>query len=311
MRWIISRAGKVLSLISLFSTSGLAQEAYTGPIIDVHQHSEWEWHDNRLCFPAPCVGKPTQVKGFEELKPLTMEAMDQFNIVLAIVSAPPKYVLPWTEGERDRLLTGIQVNNPADLPLGELRQYFLSGRAQVLGELALQYEGIAIDDPSVDPMLSMAEELDIPVHVHVLGIGGQDNFAIELGNPIRVASVMRRHPKLRIYLENAAWPYLQEVTSLMYQYPTVYADISTITHVIPREVFHEYLRGLIKSGLGKRLMFGSDQMLWPEVIGEAIAAIDSAPFLTTEQKADIFYNNAARFLRLSDQEIQLHRSGLN
>lgn len=45
-------------------------------------------------------------------------------------------------------------------------------------------------------------------------------------------------------------------------------------------------------------MFGSDQMHWPETIGRAVDAIESAEFLTAEQKRDIFYNNAARFLRL-------------
>jgi uncharacterized protein len=46
------------------------------------------------------------------------------------------------------------------------------------------------------------------------------------------------------------------------------------------------------------LMFGSDQMRWPEKIDEAIEAIEEADYLTAEQKRDIFYNNAARFLRL-------------
>ncbi len=39
----------------------------------------------------------------------------------------------------------------------------------------------------------------------------------------------------------------------------------------------------------------------------AVDAIQSADFLTPEQKADIFYNNAARFLRLSEEEIAKHR----
>jgi predicted TIM-barrel fold metal-dependent hydrolase len=47
-------------------------------------------------------------------------------------------------------------------------------------------------------------------------------------------------------------------------------------------------------------MFGSDQMFWPEAIGMAVDAIEAADFLTREQKADIFHNNAARFLRLPD-----------
>jgi hypothetical protein len=47
-------------------------------------------------------------------------------------------------------------------------------------------------------------------------------------------------------------------------------------------------------------MFGSDQMQWPETIDGAIEAIESADFLTAEQKRDIFHNNGARFIRLGD-----------
>jgi predicted TIM-barrel fold metal-dependent hydrolase len=49
-------------------------------------------------------------------------------------------------------------------------------------------------------------------------------------------------------------------------------------------------------------MFGSDQMVFPDKIGEAVEAIEQAGFLTAEQKRDIFYNNAARFLRLEGAE---------
>ena len=58
----------------------------------------------------------------------------------------------------------------------------------------------------------------------------------------------------------------------------------------------------MNAGLGKRLMFGSDQMRWPEMIGKGIEAIKAADFLSKEQKRDILYNNAARFLRLDEEE---------
>ena len=48
-------------------------------------------------------------------------------------------------------------------------------------------------------------------------------------------------------------------------------------------------------------MFGSDQMRWPQKIGEAIEAIREAPFLSEEQKRDILHDNAARFLRLEER----------
>ena len=83
-------------------------------------------------------------------------------------------------------------------------------------------------------------------------------------------------------------------------YPQVYADLATINWIIPREEFHDYLRGLIRAGFEKRIMFGSDQMMWPEAIGMAIEGIEAATFLSQEQKRDIFFNNAARFLRLQE-----------
>lgn len=84
------------------------------------------------------------------------------------------------------------------------------------------------------------------------------------------------------------------------------SDVSTISWLIPEKTFYNYLKGLIDNGLEKRLMYGSDQMEYPEAIGIGIERISTADFLSKKQKRDIFYNNAARFLRLSDQEIKAH-----
>ena len=54
------------------------------------------------------------------------------------------------------------------------------------------------------------------------------------------------------------------------------------------------------------MMFGSDQLVWPEVIERSIDRIQSLTYLTAAQKRDILYNNAARFLRLSEEQIARH-----
>jgi 3-oxoacyl-[acyl-carrier protein] reductase len=74
----------------------------------------------------------------------------------------------------------------------------------------------------------------------------------------------------------------------------------------PGDEFYAYLRNLIRAGFEDRIMFGSDQMSWPETIGLAISAIQSADFLTEQQKRNILYNNAARFLKLSPARIARH-----
>ena len=69
-------------------------------------------------------------------------------------------------------------------------------------------------------------------------------------------------------------------------------------HAFPRKEFYGYLQRLIDAGFENRIMFGSDEMVWPEALSAAIDSIENAPSLNSEQKRDILYNNAARFLRL-------------
>ena len=46
---------------------------------------------------------------------------------------------------------------------------------------------------------------------------------------------------------------------------------------------------MVDAGFEKRIMFGSDQMWWPQAIGAAMLN-PAAPFLTNSQKRDILHN---------------------
>ena len=100
---------------------------------------------------------------------------------------------------------------------------------------------------------------------------------------------------------HAGWPMSDQMVALMWAHPQVYVDTGVIDWGLPRKEFHTYLRRLVEAGFGKRIMFGSDQMVWPETIGMAVEGIESAAFLTEEQKRDIFHNNAVRFFRLANK----------
>ena len=65
-----------------------------------------------------------------------------------------------------------------------------------------------------------------------------------------------------------------------------------------RTQFYDFLHRLIDAGFENRIMFGSDEMVWPDAVSAAIDTIQNDPALTSGQKRDILYNNAARFLRL-------------
>jgi predicted TIM-barrel fold metal-dependent hydrolase len=89
-------------------------------------------------------------------------------------------------------------------------------------------------------------------------------------------------------------PLIDEMIAMLATYPQLYVDIGGIQWLYPRPYFYGQLRKFIDAGFGKRVMFGSDQMVWPGVIEPAIAIIEDAPFLDPEQKRDIFCNNAAK-----------------
>ena len=183
----------------------------------------------------------------------------------------------------------------------------------IIGEIVAQYEGVSPDDPRLEPLFALAEELDIPVASH-LGPGepGQPyadgGYRVALGDPLLLEPVLVRHPKLRVSVMHAGYPMGERMRALMFSYPQVYVDIGSIIYTEPRAAFYDFLRGLVEAGYGDRIMFGSDQMIWPGVIEPSVRTIEEAPFLSDRQKRNIFYNNAARFLRLTGTQIaEQHR----
>jgi predicted TIM-barrel fold metal-dependent hydrolase len=279
------------------------------PIIDVHAHANNMFYlpDGRP-LPRPCINlnldcqnKPSAFTTDEALRRGTVEYMRRFNIVLAVLSGRDSGVVArWVDSTPGRFMAGWMINGePTGPSIARLKRAFQSGQLAVLGEVNAQYYSRPPDDPVLEPYFNLAEALDVPVLIHTAGIGARNpKFRSAFGHPLLLEKVLTRHPRLRIYLENAGYPFAEEMVALMFQYPQVYADLSTITWVIPRAAFHEYLRTLVRAGFGQRLMFGSDQVIWPETIEDAVASIETADFLTPDQKRDIFFNNAVRFFRL-------------
>jgi predicted TIM-barrel fold metal-dependent hydrolase len=295
-----------LVLLTLFAAATPAQNNAQNrpPIIDVHVHAYEKDERWAIKVPNPRTGQPMTATSEQAHMRATLAEMKKHNIVKAFVSNQYAAVLRWQAAAPDIILPSYGIDDPATVDLTFIRIEHAAGRLKALGELALQYEGIAPNDQRMEPIWALAEELDIPVGLHT-GLGPTrtpytccPKFRNSLGNPALLEEVLIRHPKLRVYLMHAGFPYMQETIAIMHMYPQVYADLAVLDWSRPREEFHEYLRVLVRSGFGKRLMFGSDQMIWPEAVGLAVEGVESATFLTAEQKRDIFYNNAVRFFRL-------------
>jgi len=262
------------------------------PIIDMHLHA-LELSPGESDAPATP----------EQYMRDTLALLEKFNM-RGVTSGPKDLVRQWRQAAPDRIIPGIAFFRPDEITLDWIEEAFGTGDLAVLGEIVTQLEGISPDDPSLEPIFSLAERLDIPVGFH-MGLGPPGaaygecpKYRASLSNPLLLEDVLIRHPHMRLYVMHAAWPMLDEMIHLLWCHPQVYVDNGVIDWVLPKEEFYTYLRRIVNAGFGERVMFGSDEMIWPQAIPKAIEAIESADFLSDDLKRDILFRNAARFLRL-------------
>lgn len=186
-----------------------------------------------------------------------------------------------------------------------IEQQLAAGTLTGIGELVFNYAGIAPDDPAMAPYWDMAARHDVPAFVHIgRGPGpgeGPRRYAgccaqydADLGNPALLRPILQRHPGLRMVLQHAGFDYLDETVSLLRDFPNVVVDMSVLNSVGPRTLHDASLRTLVEAGLVDRIVLGSDDQDYAPIIER----IEGATFLTTGQRRGIYYDNAARFLRL-------------
>lgn len=277
------------------------------PVIDVHLHAgpkDWT---------GP--GAPSDPENNNHLRTV-LDQMNINNVKLGVISGPMEFVEYWKKTAPERFVASLML--PCDrgrAPLGG-RQCFSDNSALpeinwvrdrysnkyfgALGEISAQYAGLSPSDPSLDPYYAIAEEFGTPVGIHTgLSYPGTPykccpKFRAALGTPILFEDILVRHPKLPIYAMHAGYPYVEDMIAMLVMYPQLHVDISAINYLMPQTLFHSYLKKLIDHGFVKRILFGSDDF----PMAESINSIESADFLTEEQKSDILCANAARFFRL-------------
>lgn len=298
------------------------------PVIDVHVHAMSDsggaspMCPNTVKFTASdprtkeapfgwvqeeCTPKLYPAAKGEYIKDVVGE-MNRLNVT-AVVFGDPASVQKWKEAAPNRVIPGTNFEmgfgaNAKRVPLDELRKAFTQDGFKVMGEIGLQYEGLSPSDPSVDQYFALAEELDIPVAIH-MGTGGSGRANVTMpafrgskGDPLLLEELLARHPRLRVQVMHAGYPMIDNMLTLLQANSHVYVDVAGLIWSYPLKEVNRYIQRLVEAGFEDRVMFGTDQLLWPKLMAYSISIIQNADYLTPDQKRDILYNNAARFLRL-------------
>ncbi|MCG9973273.1 amidohydrolase family protein [Christiangramia crocea] len=327
-------------LMSLLFSIGIYPQEQPLPVIDMHLHAipvdmngpppvaicapptempVWDqskpWGETfvGLAKQPNCENAIWSPETNEELLKQTLERMEENN-VYGVTSGP--FLDQYLNRENKRTIPSLFFEIKEGVTPENIKRELASGKYRVLGEVVIQYNGISPGDSIFEPYASIAEELDIPMGIH-MGPGPPGasylppfkNYRAQLDSPLLIEDLLIKHPDLRVYIMHAGWPMIDDMIALLYSHPQVYVGIGVINYAIPRKEFYRYLQRIVEAGFAKRIMFGSDQMVWPDAIKRGIDAIENADFLTEVQKRDILYNNAARFLRLNEDEMKNHFEG--
>jgi hypothetical protein len=239
----------------------------------------------------------------------TYKALRKFHVVKAVVSGSPSSVETWVSKDSNHIfIRGLMIDNSNDFDLDPARfeQMVKDKKVEVFGEIGTYYSGTTLSDSVWQPYLRICEKYDIPVAVHEGGgppetpYHGSPKARLSISDPFLIEDVLVKYPTLRIYTMHAGEVWYEHAVRLMMLYPQLYSDLGVLLWVTPytQRYAIEFLKSAKEAGCLNRVMFGTDQMLWPYATEQALHFFDSLPFLTRKDKEDILYNNAARFLRL-------------
>lgn len=302
-----------LALLAAGCVQAEPRSSSVQPIIDLHRHTPWpgEADDAGLTRIREAlrehnvVASALFITGREDVAHYRSDARTRFLL-------SPMFPCPALGAHRK----WCSVDTQGPMPDGAwLEQQLSAGKLGGIGELVFNYAGIAPDDPTMGAYWALAARHDVPAFVHIgRGPGrGQGprrhegccpQYQADYGNPALLRPVLQRHPRLRMVLQHAGFDYIDETVSLLRDFPNVHVDMSVLNSVGPRALHDASLRTFVDAGFADRIVLGSDDQDYASIIER----IEGAAFLTPEQRRAIYYDNAARFLRLDRATIaQDHR----
>jgi predicted TIM-barrel fold metal-dependent hydrolase len=287
-----------------------AQTADEFEAIDVHMHAmkpgEFAGPPVSANFGAWRKTYGTDERNPEALMLRTIAEMDRNHISKAVLSGDDDVVAHWAEKYPGRFIPSYNhwCDGNADT-VAKFESEFKAGKWKAIGELGLVYGGYPLNDPACFPLFEIAQRYDIPVFLHT-GFGGPSpqagfapKFRISLSDPLLLEDVAIRFPKLKLVIMHMGWPYYDHALYMLATYENVYVDTAAVDWLLGPKLFNRMLEEAVQTVGSDRILFGTDQMVWPQMITPAVQAIREAPYLSDQDKRNILGENARRLLKIA------------
>lgn len=288
----------ILTIFTLFILLSMKAQ-----IIDVHLHSYtdtdyWGGRTHPTGIESP--------KNADEHLKQTIALMNKHQIEYAVVSGSVESIEKYTIAD-SRFIPGY-MDNEELIPIDEFELLIKEGKIKVFGEVSGVYFGRTLNNIIYEPYLEICERYEIPVAYHTGGGPSMTpytccpNFRISLGDPYLIEDVLVKYPKLQLYLMHGGEVYFENTVRMMKMYRHLYIDLGVILWVDPmiKDYGIRLLKLAQKANVLDRVMFGTDQMVWPGSISKSIEFLNSLDFLSEKEKRMILYDNAKKFLKISE-----------
>lgn len=290
-------------IILSYTISTLLCITLTAQVIDVHMHSYTEKNFWVGTARNGFASSETALKTLEE----TIQQMNKNNIQHAVVCGSMESLERYTKADK-RFIPGYQDYEDTLIPIKQFEIYIQTGKIKVFGEVMAVYKGLTLADSIYQPYLALCEKYGVPVAYHSGGSFpnaqqlGWPRYRIALGDPFLIEDVLVKYPKLKLYLMHAGENFYENTLRMMDGYPNLYADLGVELwlHPLTKDYGTKFLKSAKEYAVLDRVMFGSDQMVWPEAISSSIHFLKSMDFLTETEKEMILYKNAKKFFEIKD-----------
>ena len=288
-------------------------QSYDGPIFDIALQAI-----NPVWFNRAIDGVDYGLHSMEKYESMVSDTATLFRETLAHMEAHNIQIGLLVDGtNRDVLLAknpdlfhlaftpNLRLEDHSEA-LIDFEEGILEGKYIALGELGLVYQGIPLNTEILFPYYEIAQKHGIPMLIHT-GFSGPNPqkavspaFRIATADPLLLEDVIINFPDLNIVMMHMAWPFFDEALYMLGTYPNVYIDTSVAAWLMGDHLFHRLLEETVATVGSEKVLYGSLQMAFPGVIGDAVNSINEADYLTLEDKESIFWGNAIQLFGIEE-----------